>query len=1265
MAIRIQNTTAIDDNKNFYLSRVNMSDATYVNASGGGLRFQLDNPNAFNDVLNASQFGGAIAANETYFAVGSRLSPSSSTSNLVGAVHVYDQQTMKLLYSLYGTSSSGNFGKSISMTSTHMIVGASGESGTSGKAYVYNVTTGQLLWTLDNPNAYSTGSLDYFGDSVAISGNYAIVGASNEDDAGGTDSGKAYIFNVTTGALVWTLDNPNAYSTNQSDYFGSTVGISGNYAIVGAVGEDDSSGTSSGKAYIYNVTTGQLVWTLNNPNAYGTSTNDFFGNPVAISGNYAIVSVPNEDDAGGTDSGKAYIYNVTTGALVWTLNNPNAYSTGLNDYFGTSVAISGNYAIVGANGEDDAGGTDSGKAYIYNVTTGALVWTLNNPNAYSTSSNDQFGYSVAVSGTYAFVGAHLEDPVVNNSQLQGAVYSFKLDTGLPYGRVTAPVIASTRADDYFGNSVDVSGNYVIVGANQEDDGNTSSGKAYIFNVTTGQLVWTLNNPNTYGTSVDDNFGHVVAISGNYAIVGAYGEDDSGGTLSGKAYIYNVTTGQLVWTLNNPNAYSTSLDDVFGVSVAISGNYIIVGANGEADSGGTLSGKAYIFNVTTGQLIWTLNNPNAYSTSASDRFGYSVGISGNYAIVAASNEADSGGTLSGKAYIFNVTTGQLLWTLNNPNAYSTSFNDNFRDVAISGNYAIVGAYLESDTGGTNSGKAYIFNVTTGALVWTLNNPNAYSTSASDYFGTSVAISGNYAVVGATFEDDSGGFDSGKAYIFNVTTGQLVWTLNNPNAYGTSASDYFGIRVKMSGNYIVISARNENDTTGSDSGKAYIFNIHTPQIETASSFNGLEKLIDNQTIQTSRNTLLWTLNNPNAYSTSESDQFGISVSISGNYAIVGAQYEDDASGTDSGKAYIFNATTGQLLWTLNNPNASGTATNDYFGNSVAISGNYAIVGAFIEDDASVNSGKAYIYNAVTGALLFTLNNPGGYGTGQDDWFGYSVAISGNYAIVSAHRDASTDGQYSGKAYIYNAATGALVNTLNNPNVYSTAIVDYFGYSVAISGNYAIVGTNAEDDAGGIDSGKAYIYNVTTGALVWTLNNPNAYSTSLGDYFGNSVAISGNYAIVGALNEDDVGGGNSGKAYIFNVTTGQLLWTLNNPTSYSTSESDQFGWSVAISGNYAIVGAYFEDDAGGSRSGKAYIFNVTTGALVWTLNNPNAYSTSADDTFGGALSISDNYIIVSAASLSYAEDDPSGTFSGKAYIYYINNYNSLEDKLLSLFN
>ena len=140
------------------------------------------------------------------------------------------------------------------------------------------------------------------------------------------------------------------------------------------------------------------------------------------------------------------------------------------------------------------------------------------------------------------------------------------------------------------------------------------------------------------------------------------------------------------------------------------------------------------------------------------------------------------------------------------------------------------------------------------------------------------------------------------------------------------------------------------------------------------------------------------------------------------------------------------------------------------------------------------------------------------------------------------------------------------------------------------------------------KAYIYNVSTGALVHTLDNPNPFGTSAGDKFGFSVSISGDHAIVGAAEEDDAGGISSGKAYIYNVSTGALVHTLDNPNPFGTSEYDRFGWAVAISGDHAIVCAWLEDEADGvTNSGKVYIYNVTSGALVKTLDNSNAYGTA----------------------------------------------------------
>jgi len=182
-----------------------------------------------------------------------------------------------------------------------------------------------------------------------------------------------YVINVL--GISHVLDNPNPYDTSHNDYFGRSVAMSGNFCIVGAYGEDDASGSGSGKAYIFDLSTGNLLHTLDNPNAYDTPTSDQFGSSVAISDSYCIVNAYGEDDAGGSASGKAYIFDNTNGNLLWTLHNPNADGSPLGDKFGNSVALSGNYAIIGEYLSDDTS-SDSGKVHIFDMTTGGYKLTF-------------------------------------------------------------------------------------------------------------------------------------------------------------------------------------------------------------------------------------------------------------------------------------------------------------------------------------------------------------------------------------------------------------------------------------------------------------------------------------------------------------------------------------------------------------------------------------------------------------------------------------------------------------------------------------------------------------------------------------------------------------------------------------------------------------------------------------------------------------------------------------------------------------------------
>jgi hypothetical protein len=373
------------------------------------------------------------------------------------------------------------------------------------------------------------------------------------------------------------------------------------------------------------------------------------------------------------------------------------------------------------------------------------------------------------------------------------------------------------------------------------------------------------------------------------------------------------------------------------------------------------------------------------------------------------------------------------------------------------------------------------------------------AAGDYFGWSVSISGDLAIVGA-YDDDDKGSDSGSAYIFRWDGTSWVQQQKLTASDG-NAGDYFGYSVSISGDYAIIGAEDDDDK-GSNSGSAYIFRWDgTSWVQQAKLFAS-DGAVD--------------------------DHFGISVSISGNLAIVGA-YDDDDKGIDSGSAYIFKRD-GETWSQQKKLTAVDGAAYDYFGWSVSIGGDYAIVGAIYDDDRGTNSGSAYIFR----------------------WDGASW--------VQQAKLLASDG----------------------------AIEDYFGYSVSISGDYAIVGARGDDDKG-IDSGSAYIFKRDGASWVQQQKLTAADGASY-DYFGFSVSISGDLAIVGAYRDDDKGT-DSGSAYIFRWD-GTSWVQQAKLTAADGASDDYFGWSVSISGDYAIVGAIYDDDRG-TNSGSAYVFRFCTPA------------------------------------------------------------------------
>ena len=381
-----------------------------------------------------------------------------------------------------------------------------------------------------------------------------------------------------------------------------------------------------------------------------------------------------------------------------------------------------------------------------------------------------------------------------------------------------------------------------------------------------------------------------------------------------------------------------------------------------------------------------------------------------------------------------------------------------------------------------------------------------------------------------------------------------------------NDLFGSSVAISGDCVIVGAPNDDEGVLTNSGAAYIFQ------RSGSTWNQIAKLI--------------------APDRSHNDVFGYSVSISGDYAIVGKPF-DDHTGSNYGSAYIFYRNQagpnkwGQVakLVATTDGGASDGGTNDFFGSSVSISGDYAIVGAPNDDDNGSDSGSAYIYQRFdsTWSQVEKLVAPEG---AAGDLFGYSVAINGDEAVVGAPRDDYDIGADAGFIYFFKRSEDTW-STLG-PGAGSGAAGDEFGGSVSIDGHFAIAGSHFYDGGEGLaNSGSARIYEELNDSGLWysyisNLLKPSDAAAS--DEFGFSVSISGDYAVIGSLKYIN----GTGTAYVFQKSTDDDDWPQLEKLIASDGSIWGFGSAVSISGKYAVVGAKWDINSAGS----AYVYNMSSG-------------------------------------------------------------------------
>ena len=378
------------------------------------------------------------------------------------------------------------------------------------------------------------------------------------------------------------------------------------------------------------------------------------------------------------------------------------------DRFGNSVAFSGDSVVVGAlfHGERVGRSPGPGSVYVFARQGGELVQQAK-LTAKDASPGDRFGVSVAISGDTIVVGADDADIVGKDS---GAVYVFQRSgTGwIQEAKLTA---SDAAAGEEFGRSVSISGDTIVVGADDAAGEVVDSGAAYVFQRRGTRWVQQAKLTAEDGWG-NDEFGRSVAISGATIVIGAFGADHEGRTDAGAAYVFVRNDG--IWTQQAKLIASDAASgDHFGGSrgitdghpdVAISGNTIVVGAE-YADAPDRDSGAAYVFQRTG--TVWTERAKLTASDAAEgDEFGESVAISGETIVVGA-EDADPLGKDSGAAYVFQRSgTGwiQQIKLTAEDGAQRDFFG---MSAAISGQTIVVGATGDDHGDYRNAGSVYVF------------------------------------------------------------------------------------------------------------------------------------------------------------------------------------------------------------------------------------------------------------------------------------------------------------------------------------------------------------------------------------------------------------------------------------------------------------------------------------------------------------------------------------------------------------------------------
>lgn len=729
----------------------------------------------------------------------------------------------------------------------------------------------------------------------------------------------------------------------------------------------------------------------------------------------------------------------------------------------------------------------------------------------------------------------------------------------------------------FGSAVSVDGDRALVGAPSSASTGAESGSVYVleYNGFLWQEIDVWQPPQ--GESVSQ-YGLSVSLQGDRALIG-----------TGSAVVYVYDFNGKDWVLIQELLADDQFAGEFGYPVSLFGNSALIGAHQDEENG-SQSGAVYVFNYNgiTWQKIQKLT---ASDGSVGDFFGFSISLAEDRALIGSFQDDDNGG-FSGSAYIFDYDGN--IWSQSQKLIASngSSFDDFGYSVSLSGNRALIGA----PNAFNGDGMAYIFDFD--GSEWS-QTQFLYASGFPNFvnFGSAVSLFEGRALIGSRLDNENGN-QSGASYVFDFDGKNWLETQKIITDDGSSG-DLFGVTVSLSGNRALIGSTGDDDNAA-QSGSAYVFDLNKDGWQQKQKLTGDVG--------------------------AAFDEFGYSVSLFENRALIGAYLDDDLV-QNTGAAYIFELHGNQ--WIL----GQKLTTNDvsrYLGRSVSLYEDRALIGAFDIYD----QGFAYVFD-FNGSTWEQSQKLAAEDGAINDRFGASVSLFNNRALIGAYYDSNENGVAAGSAYVFDfdGSNWELTQKLlTDDGTHS----NQFGYAVSLQQDRALIGANLDS------AGSAYVFDYIGGD--WLQSQKLMANDQEGrDKFGNSVSLFEDRALVGAPDNDEnsavIG---SGAAYVFDLDG--ISWVQSQKlTAEVYTESGDFGGSVHLNHNRILIGST-GDLGNGSRSGSVYAFDYegTSWAQLLKISPEDG---ARFDRFGSSVSLFGNRALIGANL-----DGDHGANSGSSYIYSI---------------